>query len=154
MLKTICFLLLLAVCSSGTHAQVSDPVTTLPLGTRARIFAPALAASHWQGTVLGQRGDTLLLGDGSLTSQIPIPAIERIEVRRGSDYSRGIGYGAVVGATVLSVLYLLESQDSYGDVRLSRVVTTLAWGAGLGGFLGFVVAPARWETVFQRTGGA
>ena len=154
MFKSICVLLLLTVVPAGTYAQAADPVTPLPLGTRARIFAPTLAPDQWQGTVLGQRGDTLLLGGGSVRGQVPISAIERIEVHRGPNYGTGIVSGAVAGAATFGALYLLESQDSYGGVRSSQVMTALAWGAGVGGFLGFVVAPARWETVFQRTVGA
>ena len=154
MFKSIYLLLLLAAAPSGTSAQAADPVTPLPLGTRARIFAPTLAPGHWQGTVLGQRGDTLLLGGGSVRGQVPIPAIERIEVHRGPNYGTGIASGAVAGAAAFGALYLLESQDSYGGVQLSQMITALAWGAGLGGFLGFVIAPARWETVFQRSGAA
>lgn len=150
--KAFLLLVLLFAGVSSIHAQVSDSAAAVPFGARVRVFAPRLATSHWEAVVLGQRGDTLLLGGSqSLRGEVPIPTIDRIEVRRGADYPRGIRRGALAGAAVLGALYLLEAQDSYRGARLSELATTLVWGAGLGGFVGFVLAPARWETVFQRS---
>lgn len=145
-------LLLLALGASFAHAQAPDSVTALPIGTQARLFTPNLGVGHWRGTVVGQTGDTLLLSSrGSVTGRVPIGVIDRVEVRRGSNYVRGVGTGVLAGAAVLGGVYLLQASDSYQGVQFSQLMTSLAWGAGLGGFVGFVVAPSRWETVFRRS---
>lgn len=146
MLRSILLLLLLGLAASGIQAQTPASVAELPIGTQARLFTPSISPNHWQGTVVGQRGDTLLLaGNGRLSGRVPIDAIERAEVRRGSDYARGIRSGTIAGAAAFGGMYLLEARDSYGGVQLSQLATALVWGAGVGGFLGFVAAPARWE---------
>lgn len=136
---------LLIFCTASLNAQAGDTVE-ISLGSRVRLSGPAVPFGRMAGTVVGQRGDTLLLSrDGEVPSAIPFSEVEGVEVRRGWDRARYARRGALGAAPLLVGLYLAESADSRGGIQAERVLSVAGMGAVGGGIAGWILAPERWE---------
>jgi hypothetical protein len=153
-------LLLLAALTVGAHAALAQRprLDSLPAGARVRVTAPP--HERTTGTVLGVRGDTLLLLRARSKDTLPVvlSAVRSAEVSRGTRtrISDGITLGALggalLGAAVEGVVLLnLDDGGMCGDgcAMLLATGAGLAAGAVLGGIAG-TVPVERWQPVTWR----
>lgn len=100
------------------------------------------------GRLSAMGGDTLLLtAPGGDSTVMAVVSRERVEVRR-SHREAWSGRGALAGVALGVVASLFQSRGSpaSGNTKSAEVaVVGGAAGAVAGGFLGFVLAPHRWQ---------
>ena len=143
---------LLATFASPPVARAQPPLLTP--GARLRVSAPPANIVESKGTLLHATADSLTIAfyGRPVPVTLPIADVSRLHVttgkNRGVGLLRGAGLGLVVGALVGAAL-----GDAFGgdctEYDCWAVAGVLGGGAGfaVGGIVGVVAAPDRWETV-------
>jgi hypothetical protein len=136
------FVVLLAATPSNALAQGSLSLTA---GQRVRITAPDLGLKRQRAVLDGHQGDMLLVTMDSTTS-IPVGAVTRLEVHRGTRWHpwRGAGIGFGVGAIAGGVATCASCVNQYD---CDPAGLTLPSGASTGGCVSHpTTAPQRGRT--------
>lgn len=144
--KTITSAVLLASCASAARAQ-EPRVRPVPAGGEL-IRVTGDSGAPVTGRLAAMGGDTLLvMPAGGGAAVLAVVSCDRVEVRR-SHREAWSGRGALAGVALGVVASLFQSHGSpaEGNTRSKEVaVVGGAAGAVIGGFLGFVLAPQRWQ---------
>jgi hypothetical protein len=126
-----------------------------------RVHAGALGLRGERLTVVGQRGDTLLVqGRRPPGGRLPLSRVDALDVRTGRSRPAGARRGAVIGlaagaAPTLALLALAVREDSRCDgcyVPATLVVGVLGAGftaitTGVGAVVGYQRPRDRWAAV-------
>lgn len=137
------------------RAAVGQEVSRLEPGMRVRVTAPDLGLDKRQGTVGAVRGDTLFLAVDS-TVPVPVTAMTRLEVHRGT--TSNAGKGMIIGGAIGAGLGIAagvwgqglcgfgEGEDCWTAIPLLGVLGGAA-GVGMGAVIGSLSSSDRWERV-------
>ncbi len=165
------FVLAVASIALATSASLAaqEPDVRLGPGQRVRVTVPRYEFARVVGTVVDIRPDTLyvrwaqrrFVGSretrwDSVTSAVPIAAIERLEVSQGrrSRWLLGLGLGVAVGGATGALVGYASGDDESGFLQFSAgdkaVMLGVALGA-VGGVVGLVTGALsrgdRWQEV-------
>jgi hypothetical protein len=134
-------------------AYAQETTTAVPevlTGTRVRAW-PA------QGEALRARvhswNDSTLKLQGSPPRQVHLEQLQRLDVSRGKNRLLWATGGLLVGAT--AGVLIARSDGDEGDVagaldETAEGLANMISGGLIGGVVGFLVAPERWRTIWQR----
>ena len=148
------FALAAALALTAPPAGAQAPYAQLPLGARARLMAPA--ETRWTtGTILAVDSAAVVLNvrPTGVHQTVLVSEVQSLELSRGRRrFTRGaVGFliGAVVGGGVAAGMAYMETSDApeaaYGILVMG--VLGAVSGAVIGGTLGALTAPERWEKV-------
>jgi hypothetical protein len=143
-------LLVLVLLLSGTDVWAQSRPLEIPVGSRVRIFGPALGDSGTVGQLNGYDADSLSLLHGSppRSTRLPFASITRMDVSDGRDRGRGMGVGALVGfggGVVFGVVCqaVCNSGNDANFAMVGGVLWGLFVGAPIGALVGAAAAPER-----------
>lgn len=156
------FLLFTILGQSYAQAQVRD--LDIPLGTRLRVFAPALGDSSMIGRFAGLQSDSLALVRGPRQApplRIPLARIQRLDVSAGRDRASGATVGGLLGIATGVVLgfacLAVCPEDPNGGANMAPaggLLLGLVVGLPVGAVIGARVAPERWRPLPLPPNGA
>jgi len=137
----------LLVCSAATlRAQGLRVLPAPAAGEMIRVTA-ADSAAPVTGRLAFAGGDTVVvMPSGGDSAVFAVVSRDRVEVRR-SRRELWSGLGALAGLSAGVLASQLQSGES-GNAGVDRATTGVVGGAAaalVGGFLGFVIAPHRWQ---------
>lgn len=140
--------LLMVVASAPLRAQQQSGYRLdIEPGTDLRLVLRASPGESLRGRGIVIAGDTLLLTvkRGSSSRRLALAELSRLEIRGGKNRLRGatIGAGAVV---ILGALGAYADRNNPDVVSSAgETISSLVFGAVLGGLIGYGFAPAGWE---------
>lgn len=161
---------LVAVASIALATSASlvaqERLPPLAPGQRVRVTAPQHGFQRTAATLLDIRSDTLyvlrvqarsirgrVVSWDSLTSAVPVAAIERLDVSRGrrSRWLQGLGIGMAVGGATGALIGLASGDDeggfSAGDNAAIAGIGLGVVGGVVGVLVGAVSRGDRWQEV-------
>jgi hypothetical protein len=134
-----------------TQAALAQPAATLSVGARVRVTASTHELQRATGQYVGRRGDTLVVrldSPSDAQRQVPVVAVERLDVQQGRAYHTGIRVGGLIGMLLGGgVTYAVSTPcDQQPGLVCDRAITAMS-GALVGAVVGSVVgargAPER-----------
>jgi hypothetical protein len=139
-----------------TLSLVRTSVGQQPLqsGQRVRITAPVLGLDKHVATVVGLRGDTLVVANAN-TMRFPVSSLEQLEMHAGrrSHPWRGAGIGFLSGVGVAFVTWHIADLGCYEGASTTNCALVLGGGIGgaigalAGAVVGAMIRTDRWEAV-------
>lgn len=145
--RTIAISALLVCSAAGVRAQGRGVHPSPTAGELIRVTAGSAAPFTGRLAFLG--GDTVVVRpSGDDSAVYAVVSRDRVEVRR-SRRELWSGLGALAGLSAGVLASQLRSGES-GGAGVERATTGVVGGAAaalVGGFLGFVIAPHRWQTL-------
>ncbi len=158
-----------AIVLAAPVGLLAQDATSLALGTRVRVSAPAVAGQRLEGTVARLDADTIVVrSDGWGTDlAVPLGSVTALDVSRGRK-SRALrfgGIGAAIGAVVGTFLMIVDEGTSAPTVRITDEEAPVEWvarpvwqkvrypllsaaaGFGIGAIIGVAFPGERWEAV-------
>ncbi|HET7232433.1 MAG TPA: hypothetical protein VFJ16_20665 [Longimicrobium sp.] len=143
MKRTAAIAVLLVSCAAPVRAQGLRVQPSPAAGEMIRVTPESGAPLTGRLASLG--GDTLLLMPASGDSAVmAVVSRQRVEVRR-SRRELWSGLGALAGLSAGAVAGQFQSGENGGLKKTKTSVVAGAGAAVVGGILGFVVAPRRWQ---------
>lgn len=134
--------------SSQEQPAVSVPPT---LGSRVRLWAPAVAGGRIEGTVVRVDDRSLSVGRDGEALSVPRDAITRFEVGTGRHRHvwQGLGIGAAAGGLLggLSGCFPMVACGGDAGQHLGAAALGAFAGAGWGALIGAFVQGEGWRTV-------
>ena len=145
-----CIIVILLLTVSATEAQ---PAPVIAVGARVRVLTtadtpPAGRRVPWRvGRIVAATPDSLTIETGKSATPLTLPAsaVERLEVSRGRDRGKGMFVGALIGGLLAGGAAATASGGDEGVPAEEAVVGGAVAGLMLGGVMGALAAPERWQ---------
>ena len=157
---------MVAVLALLFAAPANAQLLELQPGARVRVTAPAVLGGKLEGTIAARRGDTLSIVRSNVAPvDIPISALSRVEIYRGTSRTaaakKGLLWGLAVGLPA-GLLTAAGDNKTWNRVKdgcdpawhdcvlytdVEHVMRLTAGGGVIGAGIGAVIGRQRWETL-------
>ncbi|HEY0672598.1 MAG TPA: hypothetical protein VGD27_10040 [Longimicrobiales bacterium] len=137
-------------------AQEAAPAPQLDPGARVRVWPVVPGTTSVQGRVQSVTPEAVALtgGDGNAPRSFELTTLDRIDQSRGRNRWGWTGGGILVGAVAGVVVARSTREDDPADIggiqNTADGIATTITAAFFGGVLGFLVAPERWRTIWEK----
>jgi hypothetical protein len=147
-------------------APANAQLLELQPGARVRVMAPAVLGGKLEGTIAARRGDTLSILAGNVAPvDIPISALSRVEIYRGTSRTAGAKKGLLWGLALglpAGVLTAAGDNKTWNRVKngcdpawqdctlytdVEQVMLMTAGSGAIGAGIGALIGRQRWETL-------
>jgi hypothetical protein len=146
----ITILVLAAALSPAMAAAQTDTVPGVPRGARVRVTQPS--GAHVDGRFWYLRSDTLhlLAPKNDSVTDFALDQAPRVELNLGRRRETWSAGGVILGGLIGVLVSQLTGDDGNSTAEAGSAITSAAAGAVGGGFVGWLVAPARWRPLELR----
>lgn len=141
---------------TAVMAQEPAPAPPLDLGARVRVWPVVPGTTSVQGRLQSVTPEAVALTAGAANAprSFELASLDRIDQSRGRNRWGWAGGGMLVGAVAGVIVARSTREDDPADIggiqNTADGIASTITGAFFGGLLGYLVAPERWRTVWEK----